>query len=159
MRRSKTLAAGTKGRIFVVLLIAVALYMVAITIDSPMLFVIGRSPFQEHMMAQAVILLVGFVTNTLVAPVALIGLSLVYFDQRVRKEGFDLLMLLGPELLAPVGPAPQTVAAGVGAAVAENDAVLAGDAAGDAAGPGQAAFSADRGAAGGEMLPRLEDNS
>ena len=29
MRRSKTLAAGTKGRIFVVLLVAMALYMVA----------------------------------------------------------------------------------------------------------------------------------
>lgn len=110
MRRSKTLAAGTKGRIFVVLLIAFALYMVAFTIDAPMLFVIGRSPFQEHMMAQAFVLLIGFVTNTLVAPVALIGLSLVYFDQRVRKEGFDLLMLLGPEVVAPGMVAPAAAA-------------------------------------------------
>ena len=47
------------------------------------------------MVAQAVILLVGFVAHTLVSPVALIGLTLVYFDQRVRMEGFDLVMLLG----------------------------------------------------------------
>jgi hypothetical protein len=102
MRRSKTLAAGSKGRIFVVMLIAFALYMVALTVDAPMLFMIGRAPFQEHIAAQAVILLVGFVCNTLVSPVALIGLSLVYFDQRVRKEGFDLLMLLGSETTSAV---------------------------------------------------------
>ena len=107
MRRSKTLAAGAKGRIFVVLLIAVALYTVALTVDAPMLFVIGRAPFQEHIAAQAVILLVGFVCNTLVSPVALIGLSLVYFDQRVRREGFDLLMLLGPETMPTAGNTPE----------------------------------------------------
>jgi len=97
MRRSKVLAAGTKGRIFVVLLIAVALYMVAVTIESPLLLLIIRSPLQEHIAAQAVILIVSFVAQMLVSPVFLIGLTLVYFDQRVRKEAFDLLMLLGPD--------------------------------------------------------------
>ena len=95
MRRSKTLAAGTKGRIFVVLLIVLALYLVAGAIESPMIILIAKAPLQEHVIAQAVILLVGFVGHTLVSPVALIGLTLVYFDQRVRMEGFDLVMLLG----------------------------------------------------------------
>ena len=95
MRRSKTLAAGTKGRIFVVLLIAMALYLVAGAIQAPMLFVIGRAPFQEHVMAQSAILLIGFVSRTLISPVPLIGLTLVYFDQRVRMEAFDLVMMLG----------------------------------------------------------------
>jgi hypothetical protein len=95
MRRSKTLAAGTKGRIFVVLLIAFVLYVVAGTIQAPMLIVIAKSPLQEHVIAQAAILLIGFVTQTLVSPVALIGLTLVYFDQRVRMEAFDLVMMLG----------------------------------------------------------------
>jgi hypothetical protein len=114
MRRSKTLAAGTKGRIFVVLLIAVALYVVAGTIESPMIIFIARTPRQEHVVAQAVMLLIGFVAHTLVSPVALIGLTLVYFDQRVRMEGFDLLMMLGgatpavdaawPVVEAPVAP-------------------------------------------------------
>jgi hypothetical protein len=102
MRRSKTLATGTKGRIFVVLLIAFALYMVAGAIDAPMLFLIARSPFQEHVIAQAAVLLIGFVAHTLVSPVALIGLTLVYFDQRVRLEAFDLVMLLGGSAPAPV---------------------------------------------------------
>ena len=95
MRRSKTLAAGTKGRIFVVLLIAFALYMVAGAIDAPMLFLIARTPFQEHVIAQGAVLLIGFVSHTLISPVALIGLTLVYFDQRVRLEAFDLVMLMG----------------------------------------------------------------
>ncbi len=95
MRRSKTLATDTKGRIFVVLLIAVALYMVAGAIESPMMFLIARTPFKEHVIAQSAVLLIGFVARTLVSPVALIGLTLVYFDQRVRMEAFDLVMMLG----------------------------------------------------------------
>jgi hypothetical protein len=105
MRRSKTLATDTKGRIFVVLLIAFALYMVAGAIESPMLFLIARTPFQEHVIAQAAVLLIGFVGHTLVSPVALIGLTLVYFDQRMRLEAFDLVMLLGGSTAAPVAAA------------------------------------------------------
>jgi hypothetical protein len=107
MRRSKTLAKGTKGRIFVVFLIAFVLYMVAGAVEAPMLFIIGRAPLQEHVLAQSAVLLIGFLAHTLVSPVALVGLTLVYFDQRVRNEAFDLLMLLGPEIPpSPVAYAP-----------------------------------------------------
>lgn len=97
MRRSKFLSNGAKGRVFLVLLIAAGLFWVAGMIQFPFLILIGRSPLEEHVLAQGAILLVSFFAHTLVSPVALIGLSLVYFDQRVRKEAFDLLMLLGPE--------------------------------------------------------------
>ncbi len=123
MRRSKTLAAGTKGRIFVVLLIAVVLYMVAGAIESPMAFFIARSPLQEHVFAQAAVLLIGFVGHTLVSPVALIGLTLVYFDQRVRLEAFDLVMLMGGASAAPTAtwePAPVAPAAPANAAGGES---------------------------------------
>ena len=102
MRRSKTLTSGTKGRIFVVFLIAVALTYVAAAIQIPLLILIARTPLQPHVVAQAVILAISFVTHTLVSPVALIGLSLVYFDQRVRREAFDLVMLLGGDKPVPV---------------------------------------------------------
>ncbi len=98
MRRSKALTSGAKGRIFVVLLIAAVLYWVAGAIQMPMLIFIARAPAQPHVIAQAMMLAVSFVAHTLVSPVALIGLSLVYFDQRVRKEAFDLVMLLGGEV-------------------------------------------------------------
>jgi hypothetical protein len=116
MRRSKVLTSGTKGRIFVVLLISFALYMVAGAIQMPLVILMLRTPLEEHVVVQMVILVIGFLSHTLVSPVALIGLTLVYFDQRVRNEAFDILMLLGPEAVpvaavAEPGAWPPVVAA------------------------------------------------
>ena len=94
MRRSKALAAGAKGRIFVVLLIAGALYYLVALLESPATILIMFAPKQQHYLAQALALIVTFVGHTVVAPVALIGLTLIYFDQRVRKEALDLQLLL-----------------------------------------------------------------
>jgi hypothetical protein len=66
--------------------------------------------------SEIAMLLVGFVSHTAVQPVLMIGLSLLYFDQRVRKEAFDLVMLLGPES-APVQAMPVFVAPVLGEAV------------------------------------------
>ena len=97
MRRSKDLAAGAKGRIFVVCLITLALYMVFGVMQAPLLFIVMAAVMKgaEPIGAQAGIFLIGFVGHTVVSPVLLIGLSLVYFDQRVRREAFDLAVLLG----------------------------------------------------------------
>lgn len=105
MRRSKVLSSGAKGRIFVVLLIAWCLFMVAAVVEMPMAFIIGFGALrgERHILAQAGVLVVNFVAHTLVSPVALIGLSLVYFDQRVRQEALDLLLMLGGG--AEAGPA------------------------------------------------------
>ena len=94
MRRSKGLAADTKGRLFVVLLIAGCLYGVVGVLESPATLLIVFAPNGEHYLAQALTLLISFLGHTVVAPVALIGLTLVYFDQRVRKEALDLQLLL-----------------------------------------------------------------
>lgn len=103
MRRSKNLAAGTKGRIFVVLLIAGVLYWVVGVVESPATLLMMFAPHKEHYIAQAITLVVSFAGYTVVAPVALIGLTLVYFDQRVRKEALDLQLLLEQTR----GPAPE----------------------------------------------------
>ena len=94
MRRSKGLAAGTKGRIFVLLLISGCLYLVVGVLEAPASLLILFAPKQEHHLAQLFALLISFVGHTAVAPVALIGLTLLYFDQRVRKEALDLQLLL-----------------------------------------------------------------
>jgi hypothetical protein len=106
MRRSKFLSQGTLGRIFLVLLIAAALLWVAGMLQAPFLFFILRTPKEEHVLAQGATLLITFFTHTVVSPVAMIGLSLVYFDQRVRKEAFDLMMLLGQEEAPPQAVTP-----------------------------------------------------
>ena len=94
MRRSKVLAAGSKGRIFVVLLIAGCLLEVVAVLQSPVAMLMVLAPHQQHYLARSIALLVTFVGHTVVAPVALIGLTLMYFDQRVRKEALDLELLL-----------------------------------------------------------------
>lgn len=94
MRRSKGLATDAKGRIFMVLLIAGVLYLVVGVLESPASLLMLFAPQQEHYLAQALTLLISFLGHTLVAPVGLIGLTLLYFDQRVRREALDLQMLL-----------------------------------------------------------------
>jgi len=104
MRRSKVLSSGAKGRIFVVLLITGVLYLVIGAIQAPLLFMISAAARhgQESIGAHAGMLLINFVGRTLVSPIGMIGLCLVYFDQRVRKEALDLVMLMGGEVAAPV---------------------------------------------------------
>jgi hypothetical protein len=97
MRRSKVLTSGAKGRVFVVGLVVYAMYMVAGVLQMPLAFMILQAPLEPHIVAHAITLLVGFVAATVVLPVGMIGLGLIYFDQRVRQEGFDLLVMMGPE--------------------------------------------------------------
>jgi hypothetical protein len=106
MRRSKTLSSGAKGRIFVLLLILWALSLVAGMVAVPTAFVMNMTPAAPHVLAEVSLLLIGFATRALVSPVLSIGTCLIYFDQRVRHEAFDLEFLLGPEQAAAV-PAAQ----------------------------------------------------
>ena len=99
MRRSKVLAAGIKGRIFVVLLISWCLYMVVGVLQSPLAFVMVFAQVKGHrpIAAEIGMLIINFIGHSVVTPVAMIGLTLLYFDQRVRKEAFDIAVLLGEE--------------------------------------------------------------
>jgi hypothetical protein len=107
MRRSKVLAAGAKGRIFVVYLITWCLFMVAGVMEMPLLMIIGFGALkgERHLLLQVVLQVVNFVAHSAVTPVLMIGLSLVYFDQRVRQDGFDLLLMLDGGAGAPTSGA------------------------------------------------------
>ncbi len=100
IRRSKTLSAGAKGKLFLVLLIAGALYMVMGILLATMVFILviaTRSSGGHLLLTEIVTLAVVFAGYTVISPVILIGITLVYFDQRVRKEAFDVAVLLGDE--------------------------------------------------------------
>jgi len=96
MRRSKVLTRGAKGRIFVVFLIGWCLFLVVGMLEVPLdfLILIGLKHGQQHLGAQVALLLVNFLGYSVVVPVVMIGLSLVCFDQRVRQDGLDLLLML-----------------------------------------------------------------
>src|ERR1700733_3301631 len=105
MRRSKQLAEGPKGRIFLLLLLLFALYCVAGALQFPFAVLLLRSRSAEHIVAQVISLFVAFLSSSLIGPVASIGLCLFYFDQRVRKEAFDIEFLMEKSLPDP-GPTP-----------------------------------------------------
>src|SRR5581483_10813966 len=115
MRRSKVLSAGAKARIFVVYLITWCLFIVAGFIEMPLALLIGFGAVrgEKHITAQIALLLVNFVAYSAVVPVVMIGLTLVYFDQRVRQDGLDLLVMLEGGVHADTsGSAPPTLQTG-----------------------------------------------
>jgi hypothetical protein len=97
MRRSKDLAAGIKGRIFVLGLIVFAMNMVFGVAQAPFALMTLYARSSTHVLAEMSVLVLTFAAHASVTPIASIGLCLIYFDQRVRREAFDLEILLGPE--------------------------------------------------------------
>jgi hypothetical protein len=94
MRRSKQLSAGGKGRIFLMFLLLAALYMVAGALQTPFSLMLFVSRSGEHVIAQGITLLITFLTTALVGPIGAIALCLFYIDERVRKEAFDIDVLM-----------------------------------------------------------------
>ena len=110
MRRSKVLVSGRKWRIFLLYLLLMLLYAVALGVQSPVLLYLAkaRAPVQ-HVVAVILTLGLSFVITLLISPVASIALCLFYFDERVRREAFDIDFLLrGAD--ATLHAIPQTAA-------------------------------------------------
>lgn len=106
--RSMALTKGARGRIWLVFLLTFALNValsLAIAVPATMVGVTFRSPFLA-----AIILMLGeFVVSTLIAPILAIPLVLIYYDQRIRKEAFDLQLMMeslgeGPTQVAAAAP-------------------------------------------------------
>src|SRR5262249_42877182 len=115
LRRSKELTHGARGRIVLVVLIIGALaWVLASMVQLPLLLLPGfqalRNPENVGPLTHAIQAVGGFVSASLVGSLATIALTLIYYDQRVRKEGFDLQLLMAT--LEPGSPAaPQAASA------------------------------------------------
>lgn len=116
IRRSIELSKGARGRIFLLGLLVVAIDFGLVMITQ-LFFMI--SIFKHHgQIATATRVLqqvVAFFTNTFVGPIYATGFTLFYYDQRVRKEGFDIEWMMDaaglgasqpPQLLAEEAPLP-----------------------------------------------------
>jgi uncharacterized membrane protein len=91
IRRSIELSKGSRGRIFLLGLLVVAVQM-GLGLITQVFFIVEA--FRHHGELPAVIRvlqqLVAFCTNTFVGPIYATGFTLFYYDQRVRKEGYDI---------------------------------------------------------------------
>jgi hypothetical protein len=107
IERSRDLTRGSLRRIFVIYFLLVVLMVIVSAIARVALLAlgVGSAAVALPFWAQAMNLSASYVVNVLTAPVFTISIALVYYDQRVRKEGFDLEHMLaqldGSTLSAP----------------------------------------------------------
>jgi hypothetical protein len=108
--RSAELTKGHRGRVFVIyFLFLVLIYAVYLAWQIPILAVMGtmvrrHGPTAVPLWTQIALPLGNFLSQCLVGPLMTIGLSLLYYDERVRKEAFDLQHMMAT-LDTVAGPA------------------------------------------------------
>jgi hypothetical protein len=96
VNRSAELTKGSRGRVFVIyFLFLVLTYAIYMAWMMPVLFVIGFNAQRNHavgipLWSQIALPIGTFLSQCLAGPLMTIGISLLYYDQRVRKEAFDL---------------------------------------------------------------------
>ncbi|MGO8933425.1 MAG: hypothetical protein ACLPLZ_16280 [Terracidiphilus sp.] len=111
IRRSIALANGTWGRIFVLGLLVTAIeYILSLIFGFPFIFYAFKhlgKPLPLWILSTQQV--AGFLITTLIGPIYSTGLTLFYYDQRIRKEGFDIEWMMQAAGLAPQPelPAPQ----------------------------------------------------
>jgi len=100
LMRSWNLSKGTRGRIFVLCLLLVALSFVVLMISYFLALMVitataflgtGKALAVVGVIVAAVVYVVGVIgTQIAIVPVPWIALVLFYYDQRIRKEGYDI---------------------------------------------------------------------
>ena len=123
LKRSVQLSRESRGRIFLLLLVVGTAWMIVLTAFMiPSFAVLAKN--RGHMALGTTIYTLGvsFLCNTLMKPIYGIGLTLFYYDGRIRKEGYDVEWMLEhstqpgtvapPELFPGPSPAPGDMIAG-----------------------------------------------
>jgi hypothetical protein len=103
MKRSVFLSKGGRWRIAAVYMVFVLLGWV-IAFALAWLVGLARVPLHNRLLSQILVEVGNFIAGTLTGPLVTIGVSLIYYDERVRKEAFDLQLMLA-SLDAPQTPA------------------------------------------------------
>lgn len=93
LKRSVFLSKGSRWRVVVIYLIFLLLSLIlGLGLGG---IASGAGTLLHNKIAAAVLVyLAGFIAGSTTGPLATIGLSLLYYDERVRKEAFDLQLML-----------------------------------------------------------------
>jgi Membrane domain of glycerophosphoryl diester phosphodiesterase len=100
MSRSTQLTHGNRGRIFVIWFLFTVLSVgVSMLLQWPIQIAAGDARGATALQQAAVVwqvasLVATFISQCLVGPLVTIAFSLVYYDERVRKEAFDLQLMM-----------------------------------------------------------------
>ena len=110
LKRSIELSKGSRGRIFVLGLLCLVIQLGLSGIgQSFFIALVVKDHGQLPAWARVLQLIVAFLTNSFLAPIYATGLTLFYYDERVRKEGYDIV-----RMMEAVGMAAPVVAPVVG---------------------------------------------
>jgi hypothetical protein len=102
LKRSAVLSKGARTRVLAIILVFGVLSGVIGLVLGALAGGVGVL-LHNPIIAMIVIYLASFVSGSLTGPLATIGLSLLYYDERVRKEAFDLQLMMS-SLDAPTPP-------------------------------------------------------
>lgn len=108
LKRSAALGKGARGGILALWAVTLAVGIV-LGIFTQGFFVVYALKHHYDMPAWILALqqVIGFFTNTFVTPIIQIGATLFYFDQRVRKEGYDIEWMMQAAGLAQAAGSAQ----------------------------------------------------
>jgi hypothetical protein len=108
LRRSIDLSKGARGRIFVLGLLIGVIKIGMVSVTQVFIFI---AVFKHHGQIgpglSALSQIIAFFTNTFLGPIYATGITLFYYDQRVRKEGYDIEWMMQAAGLTV--PAPEAV--------------------------------------------------
>jgi len=112
IKRSIALTKGARGRIFVLWLLVSVIEFMALALTQTFFVAYSmRHHYQLPIGLRIAQQIVAFFTNSFAGPILAIGTTLFYYDQRVRKEGYDIEWMM-----AAAGLAGTATAAGPGGA-------------------------------------------
>ena len=92
-RRSHSLSKGSRGRLLLMLILTVVLLYAfdwMLRVPGYMLFAAPRQAIPLELWSDGTT----FLAHALTAPIATISIALFYIDQRIRKEAFDLQLMM-----------------------------------------------------------------
>jgi hypothetical protein len=126
IKRSIELSKGARGRIFCLGLLVYAIkLLIGMVLGIPvMIFSFKHLGQPLPIWLLALTEVEGFLVHTFIGPIYATGLTLFYYDQRVRKEGFDIVWMMQAAGLSPQAELPGAAAPGVagpGAVSPENE--------------------------------------
>jgi uncharacterized membrane protein len=109
IKRSIALSKGARWRIFALLLLVFIIKMGFVALTQSFIFVMAfKHPGRQLSGGMtALSQVIQFFTDTFLGPIGATGVTLFYFDQRVRKEGYDIEWMMLAAGLTPESAPPQ----------------------------------------------------
>ncbi len=93
LKRSAVLSKGARSRVLTIYFVFGILSLIASFALGAVIGLVGAM-LHSPIFAAILIYLAAFVSGSLTGPLATIGISLLYYDERVRKEAFDLQLMM-----------------------------------------------------------------